>query len=525
MPRTAESKEKITVLARPRKFRLAALGAVLALGLSACSGAAGNETAGTPTTGSSTQNSASASVVAGLEKYYSQDVNWELCGSTIQCATIKVPLSYQDPNGESIKLALNQRVTPGATANLLVNPGGPGGSGLDFVKNSVQVLVSTDVQRQYNLVGFDPRGVGKSTPITCQSDAETDEGRQENLRAWVAADRDKIEKESTEYADQCAANTGDLLGNVDTVSAAKDMDIIRAVLGDAQLNYLGYSYGTFLGATYADLFAQNVGRFVLDGAMDPKATAEELTLGQAKGFEGEIEAWLEHCLAGTDCPFTGSVAEAKTQLQDFLAQVETQPMVASDGRTVPIIDFVNGFILPLYSQSSWDYLTQAMANAMNGDVDLILSFADQSADRGDDGSYTSNSTNAFVSINCLDRPMDSTQEAMDQDAQRLEDTSPTLGKYLAYGELTCDAWDYAATGKPEALDAAGSNDILVVGTTGDPATPYEWAQSLAGQLENGTLLTYDGHGHTAYGSSNQCITDAVDGYLLDGTMPEENTVC
>src|SRR5699024_6161520 len=157
----------------------------------------------------------------------------------------------------------------------------------------------------YNIIGFDPRGVGASTPVTCQTDEEIDESRQENLKVWDPADRDEVEAGTEDYAKDCAQNTGDLLGHVDTVSAAKDMDIIRAVLGDTQLDYLGYSYGTFLGSTYADLFPQKVGRFVLDGAMDPLATAQQLTLAQAEGFEGEIDAWLQNCLEGENCPFTG----------------------------------------------------------------------------------------------------------------------------------------------------------------------------------------------------------------------------
>ncbi len=460
-----------------------------------------------------------------LQKYYTQQVEWTKCASIIECAEIEVPLSYDAPQDQSITLSLNRRSVEGAQGNLLINPGGPGGSGLDMVTGSVQTMLSNDLQRAYNIIGFDPRGVGQSTPVTCQTDEETDEGRQENLKAWEPADRDELEAGVEDYAQDCAQNTGDLLGHVDTVSAAKDMDIIRAVLGDTQLDYLGYSYGTFLGATYADLFPSKVGRFVLDGAMDPTATAQQLTLAQAEGFEGEIDAWLQSCLESVNCPFAGTLDEAKTQLQDFFAEIEEQPLTSSDGRTVPIIDFINGFILPLYDDVNWPYLTDAMASAMQGDVDQILYFSDLAADRQDNGSYASNSTAAFTAINCLDRPMDASEASMEADAQELLAASPTIGKYLAYGDITCDKWSYEATGQPETLDAAGSNDILVVGTTGDPATPYAWSQSLAEQLESATLLTYEGHGHTAYGRSNQCITDAVDGYLIDGEVPQAGTVC
>ncbi len=509
--------------ARSPMMRLAAVGTALAMGLAGCSSSTADSQ---PEDAKSSQPAANASAPEGLESFYTQELDWEMCGSIIECATVKVPMDYANPEGQSIDLALNRRSVEGAAGNLLVNPGGPGGSGLDMVAESVPSMFSTDLQRAYNVIGFDPRGVGESSPVTCQSDAEIDEGRQGNLRAWVPEDQEEIVDDTEDYAAECSANTGDLLGHVDTVSAAKDMDVIRAVLGDAQLDYLGFSYGTFLGATYADLFPQNVGRFVLDGAMDPTSTASELALAQAVGFEKEIDAWLASCLESDACPFTGTVEEAKVQLQQFFAQVENEPMISSDGRAVPIIDFINGFILPLYDDSSWSYLTDAMNAAINdADVDMILGFADLSADRQSDGTYASNSSDAFTAINCLDRPMDSSAETMQDEATELMRMAPTLGKYLAYGSITCEAWDYDSTGTPATLDAPGSNEILVIGTVGDPATPYAWSEALAKQLDNATLLTYEGHGHTAYGRSNECITKSVDEYLIEGKVPEANTRC
>lgn len=509
---------------RSLKMQLAAVGSVLALiGLTSCSaGSSVPEADGT----NAAPSASSAAAPKGLETYYSQKLDWKDCGDVLECATLKVPLDYSDPSGESIELSLNRRAAENASANLLINPGGPGGSGLDMVESSVQSMFSEDLQAAYNIIGFDPRGVGKSSPVTCQTDAEIDQGRQENLRAWLPEDQTQIIEETDDYAADCTANTGDLLGHVDTVSAAKDMDVIRAALGDKQLDYLGFSYGTFLGSTYADLFPKKVGRFVLDGAMDPTSQASDLTKAQAVGFENEIDAWLAQCVESEDCPFSGSVAEAKVQLQQFFAQVENQPMVSSDGRTVPIIDFVNGFILPLYDNSNWPYLTEAMASAVNdGNVDSILGFADIAADRQIDGTYSSNSSDAFTAINCLDRPMNANSDAMSEEATELMRVAPTLGKYLSYGEIACDVWDHKASGHAEELNAPGSNEILVVGTTGDPATPYKWSQSLAKQLDNATLLTYEGHGHTAYGRSNDCITDAVDGYLIDGKVPAANSQC
>lgn len=504
----------MSVRPRHRRWLFAtASTAVLGLALSGCSTPAPQDPPD-PTQPSS-----------GLQTFYEQELSWEACGSIIECATVEVPLNYDEPEGESIELALNRRAAENSDKNLLVNPGGPGGSGLDMVTSSVPLMFSNELEREYSIIGFDPRGVGQSTPISCLSDEQRDAQREMNLRSWVEKDREVLREESEKYAQSCLENSGELLGHVDTVSAAKDMDIIRAALGDEKLNYLGYSYGTYLGATYADHFPGTTGRLVLDGALDPKSTASQVDHAQAVGFEGEISAWLEDCLASEDCPFTGSVDDARDQLHEFLEQVEKEPMESSDGRTVPIIDFINGFIVPLYDNSTWPMLTSAMADAMEGDVDMILMFADLTAERQSDGTYASNASEVFGAINCLDRPMDAAEARMEAEAQELQRVAPTLGKYLSYGALGCESWPFDATGRPGELNATGAGDILVIGTTGDPATPYQWAEALAKQLEGGRLLTYEGHGHTAYGRSNQCITDAVDGYLIDGTLPEEGTRC
>lgn len=500
---------------RPRHRRwlpAAAFSAVLALLVSGCSA---------PTE----QRAEPEPVAQGLQSYYEQQMQWEKCGSVIECATLKVPLDYENPQDGSIDLALNRRVAQGSEKNLLVNPGGPGGSGLDLVKSSVPLMFSKELQREYNVIGFDPRGVGKSTPVTCLDDAEQDELRQQNQHSWVPAEREEIRAESKKYADSCLEKTGELLGHVDTASAAKDMDIIREALGDEQLDYLGFSYGTFLGATYADLFPGHAGRMVLDGAMDPKSTSSQVDLAQAVGFEKEIKAWLEDCVESGDCPFTGTAEDAYKQLQDFFKKLEAKPMVASDGRKVPVIDFINGFIIPLYESTSWPMLSSAMADALEGDVDQIQYFADLSAGRDEEGNYTGNTTEAFGAVTCLDYPMDAAEARMEAEASELQRQAPIIGKYLSYGALGCEDWPFEPTRVPGELHADGAGDILVIGTTGDPATPYHWSESLAKQLQGGVLLTYEGHGHTAYGRSNDCVTQAVDGYLIDGQVPEDGTKC
>ncbi|GAA3327872.1 alpha/beta hydrolase [Paeniglutamicibacter sulfureus] len=498
---------------------IAALGSA-ALLLGACS------TATAPAPAINSAPADSAAIPAGLEKFYTQELDWASCGGVLLCTELTVPMDYDDPSGKTMTLALNKR--PGgknAAGSLLVNPGGPGASGLETVREAVPNMFGQDLQRGFDVVGFDPRGVGSSTPVTCEQPAEQDAGRAEQFDPGSDAGIEEMRRDSAEYAALCAERTGDALGFVDTISAARDMDVIRSALGDKTLNYLGYSYGTSLGANYAQLFPQNVGRMVLDGALDPTLGNNEITMGQALGFENEIRAYMQDCLDSGDCPFSGELEDALDQLRELFAEVEAEPLVGSDGRSVPIIDFVNGFIVPLYDNSTWPMLTEALRNVMAGNVDDIQYFADLTAGRESDGSYTGNGTAAFSAINCLDYPMDADIPTMRAEAQELAQAAPTIGKYLAYGAVGCQDWKHPATGNPAPLTAEGAAPIVVIGTTGDPATPYAWSQALAEQLSSASLVTYEGHGHTAYGRSNDCIANAVESYFLDGTVPADGLTC
>lgn len=512
---------------------IAAMGAAVLL-LGACSTQAPEEPSVSTPPASTAAPSASVSASAlpepgavpeGLEKFYSQDLKWSSCGGVLQCAELTVPMDYSKPAGPSISISMNKRPAKNAQGSLLLNPGGPGASGLELVKDAAPAMLGRNLQRNFDIIGFDPRGVGDSTPVKCETAAEQDASRQVAVDTSTDAGLAEARKLSAEFATQCAKRTGDVLGFIDTQSAARDMDIMRSVLGDKQLNYLGYSYGTSLGAHYAQLFPQNVGRLVLDGAIDPSLSNDEITLGQAVGFEGEVRAFMQDCLDSGDCPFTGTHDEGLSQLRDLLEQVEKTPMVASDGRVVPIIDFVNGFILPLYDNAMWPMLNSALSEVIAGDVDTIQFFSDASAGRQDDGTYQGNTPAAFVSINCLDYPMDADLSVMRANAAELLTASPTLGKYLAYGAVSCENWKFPPTGKPGIITAAGAAPIVVIGTTGDPATPYEWSVALAEQLESASLVTFEGHGHTAYGRSNACVSNAVESYFLEGKVPSDGLTC
>lgn len=485
----------------------------------------------TPTadpTGTPTTSAAEADVPEDLEDFYEQSVTWTDCGGGAECARIEVPMDYADPTGERVELALKRlgAGTPGERlGSLLINPGGPGGSGTTLV-DSASFVLSADLMDAYDVVGFDPRGVGDSTPITCVSDAELDALRAAVYDTSTPEGRDALRTDMIRLADACGANTGPLLGYVDTVSAARDMDIIRSVLGDERLTYLGYSYGTALGAAYADLFPTRVGRLVLDGGLDPTLDYAALGLGQAAGFEAALRSYAEDCLAGGDCPLTGSVDEAVGQVQRFFDLLAGSPLPTSSDRELTQSLAVSGVLLTLYDDQYWPILSEALRAAMtNRDGSQLLFLADLVADRQADGTYASNSTVALTAINCLDLPVNADPAAMDAEAEKLIAASPTFGRFFAYGEIACDVWPVDAVGVRGPLAAEGAAPILVIGTTGDPATPYAWSVALAEQLESGLLLTFDGEGHTAYGRSNDCVTDAVDGYLIDGAVPEDGLVC
>lgn len=466
-----------------------------------------------------------AADVRGLDAIYAQELGWEACGE-LECATLVVPLDYADPDGETIEVAVSRHVATGdRIGSLLINPGGPGSSGIDALSSIALPRFGAEVVERYDLVGFDPRGVAASTPVTCVDGPAMD--------AITATDFDFATDEGLAAAEaaygelgaQCLANTGPVLEHVDTVSAARDMDVLRAVLGDETLHYVGYSYGTQLGATYAALFPEQVGRLVLDGALDPTLSTQELSEGQARGFENALRAYVADCQAGADCPLEGSVDDGLAQVKAVLDRARRSPLPTGTDRPLTGALAFSGIALPLYDESSWSYLTMGLGAALQGDGSVLLQLADLYYDRNADGTYASNSTQAFWAIGCADDRGTTDPAEMRAQAAAIEQVAPTVGYFFGYGGAICAQWPVPEAGGLDDYSAAGAAPILVVGTTNDPATPYEWAESLAETLDSGTLLTYEGEGHTAYGRSNACIAGAVDAYLLEGTVPADGTRC
>ncbi|MEW2459753.1 alpha/beta hydrolase [Microbacterium sp. K41] len=465
-------------------------------------------------------------VAADLLPYYSQKLDWTECGTGFECTDVTAPLDWENPGSGEIQLAVVRHRAEGtAVGSLLTNPGGPGASGVDLVLSSLGYAVGPALVENYDVIGFDPRGVGGSTAVTCYDDAQMDDylyGIPEAQRGSAEWEQELLDGHRA-FAEACDANSDGILPYITTVNAARDMDLIRAVLGDKQLNYLGYSYGTFLGATYAQLYPEKAGRLVLDGAIDPSVPGLEVGATQALGFESALRAYMQNCLDSGNCPFSGSVDEAMADLGALLASADRTPLENGDGRLMGADALMTAIIAALYSQDSWDYLTQALEEALQGDPTTAFVLADFYNGR-ENGTYIDNSSEAFRAYNCMDYPVEDDPAAEAAITAKIAEGAPTIAPYWT-GPDPCEVWPYPPTGTRGEIAAEGAGPIVVVGTTNDPATPYEWSESLADQLEEGVLITRVGEGHTGYNKGNTCVDEAVEGFLLDDVVPEDGLRC
>ena len=458
--------------------------------------------------------------------------------ATFSCAVITVPLDYANPTGETISIAVKKRAATGGHAQgaLFINPGGPGDSGVSFAERAGNAF-SPDLLKAYDIIGFDPRGVGSSTAITCSSDDDASGGTAEpsasagataslsasggeSYEEWAESTRQSFQ----ELTEQCAANTepAALLDHVDTVSAARDLDILRAVAGQEKLNYLGFSYGTYLASVYAETFPGNTGRMVLDGAIDPSLSLAEQGLGQAKGFEQALRTYVNYCQSSTGCPLSGGTDAGVQQIRDLITSANSTPLATGDpNRTVTGADVVTALSEYLYTtEQNWEPLNKALDQAINHrDGSAFAASEEQDSSSKDDGG------GAFQAVTCLDYPVEGDKTTWTAQYEQAQREAPIFGNTAVGMDLVCSVWGHNGTRKPTQIHARGAAPILVVGTTGDPATPYAWSKSLAEQLDSGQLLTWEGNGHTAYGGDAACVNDAVDAYLISGTMPKKGLTC
>ena len=459
-----------------------------------------------------------------LAEFYDQELDWEDCGRN-ECAELEVPLDYADPYGETIELSVlrvSARNDEQRVGSLVVNPGGPGGSGVDYASNASSYFGS-ELLQAFDIVGLDPRGVGRSTPVDCLTDAQLDTFVAADPDPDTAAERRRSDRLLQRFGEGCVDKSGELAAHVSTAEAARDMDVLRAALGDGRLSYFGASYGTFLGATYADLFPDQVGRMVLDGALDPSVSSLRLNLVQARGFETALRAYVGACVDRGGCFLGGSVDAGTKRIRALLDQIERKPLDAGD-RTLRVGNAVLGIWAPLYNENFWPTLDVALRAAFGGDGKVLLSLSDSYVSRGADG-YTNNSLEALYAVNCLDHDDAIPSEDVPRYDQRFEKVSPTFGRIFAYSLSSCAEWPIHTGRVPEPISAEGAAPILVVGTTRDPATPLEWAESLADQLESGVLVRRDGDGHTGYLAGNDCVDRTVESYLVSGKVPKGTVDC
>ncbi|GAA0607151.1 alpha/beta hydrolase [Streptomyces crystallinus] len=513
-------------LVRVRAGALAAV-AVLAAGLLAgCdSGGKSSDASSPPPTKASAAPTASADDKARAlpAVLTGQRPRWSSCQSPgWQCAEVKVPLDYAKPAGDTISLALvrkQAREKDKRIGSLLFNFGGPGGSGVEILPRAAKTF--TSLNSRYDLVGFDPRGVAKSAGVVCRDDKEQAEAeRRIDATPDTAAEEAAFLKDGAAVAAGCRSRSGKVLPYVGTSNAARDMDLLRQVLGDAKLNYFGISYGTELGSTYAHLFPHQVGRTVLDAVVDPTADSVGHARNQATGFQRALEDYLKS--TGQD-PKQGT-----EQIAKLLGRLDERPLPTAGGRKLTQTLALTGIVMPLYSKESWPYLTQALGEVQErGTGNLLLAMADSYNDRSKSGHYGTQS-HSQRAISCDDskaRPTAAQARALLPEFRRI---SPVFGEFLAW-DLAGWCADWPVPGErdvPEA-SAPGAGPVLVVGTTGDPATPYEGAKRMADKLGAGVgvLLTNKGEGHGAYSEGNTCVTRTVDAYLLEGKVPANGTVC
>ncbi|MBB5939551.1 alpha/beta hydrolase [Streptomyces zagrosensis] len=470
-------------------------------------------------------------IPAVLKGYYEQRLRWRACGPAgYECATLRVPLDYARPNiAKELRLSVSRKKATGGAqrlGSLLVNPGGPGGSAVGYLHAYAGVGYPAAVRARYDMVAVDPRGVARSEPVDCLPGREMDAHVRSDQTPDDAAETRGLVHAYEKLAQGCQRLSGARLGHLSTAEAARDMDVLRAVLGDRKLTYVGASYGTFLGATYAGLFPSRVGRLVLDGAMDPSLSAEQMNLDQTGGFETALGAFVADCVRRSDCPLgTRDGAAAVHRLADLFRRADAHPLPTRERRDLTESLATTAVLSAMYNEGAWATLRAGIAAAAKGDGTGLLQLADAYYERSADGTY-SNLMAANQAVNCLDLPPPFRRPTeVTRALPAFEKASPLFGRGLAWAALSCAYWPVDATGRPHHIKANGADPILVVGTTRDPATPYRWARALASQLTSGRLLTYEGDGHTAYGRGSDCVDTAINTYLLTGQPPTPAKKC
>ncbi|WP_286252566.1 alpha/beta hydrolase [Streptomyces graminofaciens] len=460
----------------------------------------------------------------------SQKLDWGRCKATSdgpapggdwQCATMKVPLDHSKPDGETVDLALiRSRATGDADeriGSLLFNFGGPGGSGVSIMPPYASL--TDQLHERYDLVSWDPRGVAGSEGVRCRDDEEIQAAEAVDSTPDDAAEETAFFEDASDFGADCAKGAGKLLAHVSTTDTARDMDLMRQVLGDDKLHYFGISYGTELGGVYAHLFPKNVGRLALDAVVDPTADTIGHAKNQSLGFQRALESYLK----STD----QDPEEGTRKIANLLERIDAEPLATSSERRLTQTLAITGIVDPLYTEHSWPALTSALDAAEDGDGTELLAFADEYNERDPEGRYGTG-THSQRAISCLDQKQRPTAEETKKLLPEFRKISPVFGEFMGWDTAGwCHDWPVPGQVDNPEVSAPGAPPVLVVGNTGDPATPYEGARKMADELGEGVgvVLTWQGEGHGAYGSGSDCVDSTVNGYLLEGTVPKDGKVC
>ena len=459
-------------------------------------------------------------------------IDWAACEdsaaslSGLECATLEVPVDPSEPDGPTTSIALARSPSTGRPderiGSLVLNPGGPGGSGIEFLA-SVAPAFPAGVTDRFDLVSFDPRGVGASDPVRCLDDDEKDEELAVDLTPDDPAEQAAVDRLADRVRTECERRNPELSRHMSTADVAADVDRIRAAVGDEQLTYLGFSYGSSIGAAYATLYPDRVRAVVLDGSTDPNASTEDQALTLATGFERALDRFVAACDASTVCPLA---PDARRRIDEARASLEAEPVqVDANGiqRTLGPDLFDFGLATALYDTALWQSTAKAVAEVRSSGAQKLLALVDRQVGRNEDGTYD-NSSDAQIMVNCSDEVdrLDATAAAAAE--ARIVAAAPRFGRLLGSGLDDCSSWPEPANPIPR-ISAPDAPTVLVVGTVGDPATPYEWSQRMVEALGSAELLTYEGDGHTAFLTAGPCISDAVVAYLVDLRVPAAGTRC
>ena len=464
-----------------------------------------------------------ATPAAGLNpRHPAPALKWHSC-TGFQCATLQVPLDYSKPSARKITLALIRKpatVRSRRIGSLLLNPGGPGESGLQFLRNATSIF--PNLNSRFDLVSWDTRGVGASTPVKCLDDAQLDSYLALDPVLDDTSEKATFIQATRDFVAGCERNSGYLLPFMDTASTARDLDQIRAALGDSKLTYLGFSYGTYIGQWYAHLYPRHIRALLLDGVVDPYAPGDTGLVRQVGGFDQNLKAFFARCRSSSTCTYART-GDPEVKLKAALARLDATPLPVGDRQLTRGLA-LSGVALTMYDESYWTYLDQALTALDRGDGRILLTLADYLHERGTDGKYSNLDNGGNQATACTDFSAPTDIAVYDELGPALAKASPIFGPAVQYSALLCAYWPVRSKTAYRSPTVRGAPPILLVGGTNDPATPYAGSESVTSQIPGSVLLTRNGNGHTSYATS-VCARTAEDAYLIDLTLPAAGTVC